>query len=157
MSNIKVIEWKGFWTVEDVKKNPNYLFVYGDNDQEKGCGGQAIIRNEPNVVGIPTKKKPSNEKDAFYSDKELYENKRKIIRAIWKVYLTSIDHDVPICKLKHYTAVVFPENGFGTGLADLPNKAPKTYKYLCRVVEKLKKLYKYDAGTGLLLLFNVAK
>jgi len=30
--------------------------------------------------------------------------------------------------------VVFPEDGLGTGLAQLPQKAPKTYKFLVEYI-----------------------
>ena len=62
--------FKGFWSIEDVATNPNKIYIYGDNDERKGLGGQAIIRNEPNTIGIRTKKKPSTEKGAYYTDKE---------------------------------------------------------------------------------------
>ena len=38
--------FKGFWSVDDVIKSPNKIFIYGDNDLRTGLGGQAIIRNE---------------------------------------------------------------------------------------------------------------
>ena len=37
--------------------------------------------------------------------------------------------------------VVFPSNGIGGGLADLPNKAPKTYEYIRQKVIHLKKMH----------------
>lgn len=48
--------YPSFWTVAIVRQYPNALFVFGDNDCGKGTGGQAIIRNEPNSIGLPTKK-----------------------------------------------------------------------------------------------------
>mgnify|MGYP006999672235 CR=1 FL=1 len=50
--------FKGFWSIEDVIKSPNKIFIYGDNDLRTGLGGQAIIRNESNTLGIRTKKFP---------------------------------------------------------------------------------------------------
>lgn len=61
----KIIIFDGFWTIDDVKRYPHALFVYGDNNVQRGLGGQAIIRNLPNTVGIPTKNYPSNHPDAF--------------------------------------------------------------------------------------------
>lgn len=57
MPKSKIFE--GYWTVNDARSNKNSLFVYGDNDIKKGKKGQAIIRDEPNAIGIPTKKYPS--------------------------------------------------------------------------------------------------
>ncbi len=55
----QVLIWKGFWSSKDCRQHREYLFVYGDNDQRKGVGGQAVIRNEPNASGISTKKQPN--------------------------------------------------------------------------------------------------
>ena len=126
----KIITFKGYWTTSDVIMNPKALFIYGDNNIGKGKGGQAIIRDLPNTFGIPTKKYPSNNSNAYYTDAEIIENIRRIRSAINSiVYLSS-----------RYEYVVLPENGFGTGLADLPRKAPGTYKYLVSAVEQMKKL-----------------
>lgn len=40
------IIYKKFWTVDDVVKHRDWLFVYGDNNIGKGKGGQAVIRDE---------------------------------------------------------------------------------------------------------------
>lgn len=125
----KIIIFKGFWKIEDVKKLSNCLFIYGDNDIGKGKGGQAIIRDLPNAMGIPTKKYPSNKRNAFYSDEELEQNKIKINKAIDNIIKYS----------KDFEYVILPENGLGTGLSDLPNKAPKTFKYLNESIELMKK------------------
>lgn len=125
----KIVIFKGYWSVEDVKRYPHALFVYGDNNVHKGRGGQAIIRDLPNTIGIPTKKYPSNHSNSFYSDNEYNNNISKINNAINLIILRS----------ESYKYVVLPENGFGTGLAQLPIKAPKTYKYLLKAIEKLNK------------------
>ncbi|ADO18632.1 hypothetical protein [Acanthamoeba castellanii mimivirus] len=39
-----------------------------------------------------------------------------------------------------YRLIVLPEDGFGTGLAQLPQKAPLTYKYLVEQINNLQKL-----------------
>jgi hypothetical protein len=123
----KIKYFKGFWKVEDVRKNPNWLFVFGDNDIGVGIGGQAIIRNQVNVCGIPTKKSPSNHPSAFYTDNELEQNKQKISRAISKLVVLS----------RNYEYIILPEDGLGTGLADLPRKAPLTYQFLISQMKML--------------------
>jgi hypothetical protein len=127
----KVIVFKGWWTVDDVINNPMWLFVFGDNNAGYGKGGQAIIRDYINTIGIPTKKSPSNKKESFYTDSEFESNKKRIDNAIKNI----------ISLAQHYVLVVLPEDGFGTGLADLPNRAPKTFNYLqtavSQMVEKL--------------------
>ena len=82
--------YPSFWTVAIVRQYPHALFVFGDNDCGKGTGGQAIIRNEPNSIGLPTKKMPRNTKHSFYTDEEYADNCLKIdiaIQSILKVAL----------------------------------------------------------------------
>lgn len=110
----------GFWSVKDVRKNRDYIFVYGDNDEKSGKGGQAVVREEGNTLGIPTKKRPNNSTDSFYTDNELEENKKKISSALKKL-------DSLLAEGKH---VYLPEDGIGTGLAKLSTKAPRTFAYL---------------------------
>ena len=75
--NIEI--FKGYWTVDDVRNNRNKLFLYGDNNIKKGRGGQAIIRDEGNTIGIPTKKLPNNDKKSYYTDNEFDDNKNIVI------------------------------------------------------------------------------
>ncbi len=52
-----IIVFERFWNIKDTKTYYNYIFIFGDNDMKKGKGGQAIIRDQINTHGIPTKKK----------------------------------------------------------------------------------------------------
>ena len=119
--------WKGYWSVQDTLNNPNYLFIFGDNDIQKGKKGQALIRDMSNAMGIPTKKYPSLKQYAYYTDTELEQNKFKIDLAI----------DQILAKLQSeegYLGIYLPEDGLGTGLAKLSEKAPKTFEYLNRKI-----------------------
>lgn len=126
---VKVIIYKSLFTIDDVKNNDDCLWLYGDNDIKKGKGGQAIIRDEPNTCGIPTKKFPNNFEKSFYTDKEYDDNCKKISLAFKKVRI--------ILKLKSYKSIVIPIAGFGTGLAKLEIKAPKTFLFLNNELKKL--------------------
>lgn len=121
----KISIFVGFWTSQDCINETTALFVFGDNDAHKGVGGQAIIRNRKNAIGIPTKKFPNNNITSFYTDATYDDNCQKIYTAIVKLVRASIN----------YNAIIFPENGFGTGLAKLPEKAPKTLAYLEKMIE----------------------
>lgn len=113
------------------RENPNWLFIYGDNLVGRGKGGQAIIRDEPNAYGIPTKKRPDYNPESFMTDYELEANKKHITEAV---------EGMPISQ---YDAVVFPEDGLGTGLARLPELAPKTFRFLVNLLnEKFENVYK---------------
>lgn len=113
-----------------VKANPKTLFVFGDNDARTGLGGQAKeMRGEPNAVGISTKKLPAKTDNAYKTDKELEKNKASItadVNSIIKEYRTG-----------KYNKVVIPP--LGVGLAELPTRAPETYKFLLEELERLKR------------------
>lgn len=117
-------------TREEVQKNPNVIYLFGDNDARTGLGGQAKeMRGEPNSFGISTKKRPSNDDNAFKSDTELEQNKTIITQDIEKV--------LAAWRTGEYRAVVIPP--IGTGLAKLQEKAPETYAYLQAELKRLEK------------------
>ena len=119
------IEYKERITREDLKKNPKKVYLFGDNLLGQGFGGQAKeMRGEPNAIGIPTKKKPTMEADAFMTDKELVENKKAIDKAFDKI--------------PDGATVVIPKAGLGTGLAKLNTSAPLTFEYLTNKLKGLK-------------------
>lgn len=110
-----------------VRKNPHKVFLFGDNLIRTGWGGQAKeMRGEPNAVGIPTKKKPDMTEDSFFTDNELWENKKAIDNAFMDIFI--VKHDIE--KSGKKPVVVIPKAGLGTGLAELPTRAPQTYQYL---------------------------
>ena len=112
-------------TVSILKNNPDKVYLFGDNLVGRGKGGQAIIRDEPNAVGIPTKKTPSMGNNAFFTDAEYDAN----IKAI----------DEAFAKIPKGKTIVIPEDGLGTGRARLKETAPKTFAYLENKLNELKK------------------
>lgn len=104
-----------------IRAEPNTLFVFGDNVKRHGFGGQAKeMRGEFNAVGIPTKWKPSTDADAY-----LHDNDFDIIRG---------DLDAAFGRIVMHIAnggdVVWPADGVGTGLAELPTRAPLIWEYI---------------------------
>ena len=110
----------------DCRESSNSLYIYGDNDVNRGIGGQAVIRNCDNSIGIPTKKFPSYNNQAYYTDSEYAENCEKIFKAINQIIIQSVRYD----------ELIFPMNGFGVGLSRLPDKAPKTFKFLNHMIKE---------------------
>jgi hypothetical protein len=106
-----------------LRENPDSLFVFGDNFERKGFGGQAQqMRGEPNAVGIATKHKPTNEPDAFFSDDDEY---RPLVEFAEKFnYLRD--------KLNEGVDIYIPANGIGTGLSGLKKHAPKIWEELIK-------------------------
>ena len=79
------VEQQNRYSVQDVRANPDKIFVFGDNSIRQGTGGQAQIRHEPNAVGIMTKKFPRYTPDAFLYDSEYAENRKRISEDIGKL------------------------------------------------------------------------
>ena len=133
MKNVEI--FNGNWTLEDIKSNPKKIFVFGDNNLRYGKGGQAIIRDLPNTIGLRTKKATNNQLSSFYSDSDLEENKKNIIEDILTIKDLQLKGNV----------IVFSNGGYGTGLSKLKEHAPKTFEYLC---DCLKSFFNYDNETG---------
>jgi len=107
-------------TITRLRRHPDRFYAFGDNLIGRGKGGQAIIRDEPNAVGIPTKNFPTMSPDAFFSDDNYEANKAAIIGAL--------HYRVPLG-----SKLIVPAQ-IGRNLAKLPEKAPKTYRFLCRLL-----------------------
>lgn len=118
------LERRKFITRAMMRAAPGTLFVFGDNLARHGMGGQAAeMRGEDNAVGLPTKRSPYE----FMQDGDL-------------PTVAAVARD-DIAKLrKHLLAggtVIWPEDGIGTGLADLRNKAPGIAQWYVGVLAAL--------------------
>lgn len=115
-----LVLWVGHWTPDDIKQfeDSKFLFLYGDNVEGYGKGGQACIRGMKNTYGIPTKWRSGKDKEDYFTDED--EGVLHIFNAI-----NSLPEDV---------ILVMSEDGLGTGLAELDKRAPATYNAM---IEKL--------------------
>lgn len=105
----------------DLQNNPDVLYLFGDNNAREGFGGQAAeMRGEPNACGVRTKWRPDMLPNSFLSD-EIFERARNMIDA---------DLDRAVSWLRQGRIVVVPSDGLGTGLSELPKRAPRIAKYL---------------------------
>lgn len=104
--------------------------MFGDNLAGWGKGGQAVIRDEPNAVGIPTKHRPSWDEDAFFTDADLDRFRAAAAR--------------PFCRLRDHLhaggTVIWPSDGIGTGRAQLEERAPRIWACLQRAIERLHRI-----------------
>jgi len=116
-------------TPELLRANPDTVYLFGDNIAGKGKAGQAVIRDEPNAYGIPTKHEPNNKETSFFSDRDFEK-------------FTKAKIDEAFARIPEGANVVYSTDGIGTGLAQLPSRAPKTYEY---IMSKLKELAGPDA------------
>ena len=95
-----------------------------------GLGGQARqMRGEPNAIGVPTKWKPLMSEDAFFKDEYLLNS--DVAYVIKESFMLAEE------KLAAGHNVVIPEDGLGTGLSDLKNRAPKILELIEGYIEIL--------------------
>jgi len=119
----------------DVRAHRDVFYVFGDNMARCGLGGQAAeMRGEPNTIGIPTKWTPRQ----YFSDLDA---KNVIVcDAIGSAF----------CRIEEALAaghdVIWPEDGIGTGLADLERRAPKVWAMLENCIDRLM-AHNYIGGT----------
>ncbi len=109
-----------------IQSHRSWLFIYGDNLIHRGYGGQAKeCRGESNTIGIPTKRFPSMSPLAFFSDEDFESITITMDHALFDVNLSSYEK-----------IIVLPH--IGEGRAQLPQCAPFIYKYLVKMLNKLK-------------------
>lgn len=106
-------------TAQICRRYTKIIFVFGDNVQREGYGGQAIIRDEPNSFGIRTKKAPTTKDWAYFTDDNLVE------------FSNLVKNDLKHLKeLQITNPIAFLSSGYGNGMAELPTRAPQCYDFL---------------------------
>lgn len=113
------------FVIDDI--DADIVYVFGDNVKRRGRGGQAkACRGLPNTIGIRTKYAPGRRKKDYFGQDELTE----------KLYICE---DILVLErvIAEGKFVVFPDDGIGTGMAELPTRAPAVAKYLERKLEEL--------------------
>lgn len=114
---------------KDLLLNPTNLYLFGDNLERRGFGGQAAeMRGEPNAVGVATKKAPGMKDADFFSDEHFKEYSEAILRDLQPAKM----------QLSFYGIVVIPSDGLGTGLSELPKRAPRLHKFLYEQIEHMR-------------------
>lgn len=117
----------------DLRLNTRALYLFGDNDQRAGYGGQAKeMRGEPNAVGIRTKWEPNMREAAFYREGERPGTSPPA------EFIAKIEEDfAPVrAALGRNEIVIVPASGLGTGAAKLKEFAPVTLRYLETLVAR---------------------
>ncbi|PAL23576.1 hypothetical protein [Sphingopyxis sp. GW247-27LB] len=111
VGQVKYLEWV---TRDMLRAEPGARFVFGDNCQRVGMGGQAAaMRGEPNAIGIATKFAPGMGDGDFYHEGSI-------------AALQSVTFDLSLVSaaLVRGLTVYVPRDGLGTGLSQLPQRAP---------------------------------
>lgn len=110
-----------WYTPDLLQANPNFTFIFGDNCLRMGMGGQAAIRGEPNAMGLATKWAPNTNDPDYFDD----DDAALIGADLVQVLVHAQTHDVVI----PFTDRV----ELGTGLSQLPERAPKLYAVLQQI------------------------
>lgn len=106
-----------------IREHRGTIFVFGDNVAGKGYGGQAAeARGEPNVLGIPTKWRPDNRPESFFTDAYFH-------GSLGSKHYIDCAFDMILEKKRAGWKIAFFPN-IGTGFAHLQVKAPKTLAYI---------------------------
>lgn len=116
------------YTREQIMRNPKTLYVFGDNLERTGYGGQAgEARDCPNAIGIPTLVSPR-----IPASRESFRKLRGVCR-------------IQFLKLKWHLmwggTVVWPQDGVGTGIANLKFHCPELLDYIEGQLSELKRKY----------------
>jgi len=112
----------------DLINNPNVLYLFGDNTKRRGLGGQAKeMRGEQNACGIATKALPSQMDDSYFSDDTFLANAEIISGDFRRAFAHRETREM----------IVLPTDGLGTGLSELPERAPKTNEFLLWLIYML--------------------
>lgn len=105
------------WITRDMLRNePESMFVFGDNRERWGLGGQAKeMRGEPNAIGVATLYAPG----LFYDEND-------------PSALSTVANDLSIVSksLALGVTVYVPTDGLGTGLGRLKESAPLIHNFI---------------------------
>ena len=120
-------------TKNEIQQSYYTIYVFGDNLERKGLGGQASIARPfvtcGKAIGIPTKRKPTMEPDAFFSDKN------DEIEAVNQSFL-----EIESKQNQGYHIIFFPN--IGAGLAELSRRSPKIHALIQQFIANFE--FKYQ-------------
>jgi hypothetical protein len=128
-NNVEI--YSGNWTRDHVANQTDKVFLFGDNTDDRTnthhipTATQAVIRGLDNAIGIDTKKDRGTNESSYFTDDDFEEFKNQVDEAIQKA-------------INSGKTIVIPENGIGTGKAQLEKRAPKLFTYLQDKLKELK-------------------
>lgn len=129
---------KGFWTRDQVAKDVDSVYVFGDNAEDAYTNfypsrTQAVIRGLPNSFGLITKRNRGTAYGSYIYNSDL------------DYFKTVVEASIDVLKgyQEEGKTICFPSDGIGTGKAMLKEKAPMCWEYLCN---RLKEEFNYNNG-----------
>lgn len=118
---------------EDIIANRQLVYIFGDNLERKGYGGQAEeMRGEPNSFGIAMKRRPMSKTNSCYFFDAQLDVQKIIDDEFERLYEHISEND--------YHGIVVPTEGIGTGLSKMTEYAPISLKRINFLLEELRYL-----------------
>lgn len=118
---------------KDILANPHVLYIFGDNLDREGYGGQAAeMRGESNSFGIATKRSISHN----YPDDYFFDTEEDVIGILRKEFFRLELH----LNYNEYKAIIIPLDGIGTGLSKMSEYAPKALAFINQKLEELENI-----------------
>ncbi len=115
----------------DIRANRRILYIFGDNLDRKGFGGQAKeMRGEDNSFGIATKRSISHNYPTDY----FFDGQEDVMPRLAEEF----SRLRALLAKGQYKAAVIPLDGIGTGLSRMPQYAPKALHYINNQLNQLK-------------------
>lgn len=113
-----------------IRAAPRVLWAFGDNVARCGFGGQARhARGEANALGVPTKWRPGALEADYFTDADWHNPQvGAVIDMAFFIMESALARG-------HHVAI--PLDGLGTGLAELPRRAPLIHARIEALIEAL--------------------
>jgi len=140
MKIINAVEVEEKWyDISMLSANPKKLYVFGDNTIRAGRGGQASIRDCFNAIGVATKRLPSLGESSYYNDSE----------SDYKAITNDLFNLSKVISSPEYQdwTIVFPKDGLGTGLAEMPQRSPFLFDVMSKYLKQYFGIITNDDGT----------
>ena len=125
MFTMKLVYVFKHWDKEEVSKDSETLYIYGDDIRGISRKGQACIRGLPNTYGLITRRDSRITLNSYFNDRDIIAYSKYLERAFKEIQKLS---DL------YKTVVISPV--IVTGLSHLDKKAPKCFKALREKISK---------------------
>jgi hypothetical protein len=123
--------YSGWYSPELCRDFPDTIFVFGDNVRRYGMGGQAVIRSEPNIYGIATKRVGNMLPSSFFREGD--ENDRQRVEAdLAGLRLLLEERKTCVVPIERASGAI----SLGLERAKLKEVAPSLYTLICDRIDK---------------------
>jgi hypothetical protein len=137
-----VARFMGWYTPDLMELNPDTVFVFGDNARRVGKGGQAIIRDYPNALGIATKRIGDMARGSFFEENNA-EDRKVIEDDLAKLEAVLKEGKKVVIPVSRQTMTI----SLGLERAQLLHRAPGLYKLICDTIDQFESAYgSWDVG-----------